>query len=130
MFKRLFWLMVGAGFGFGVSFWLMRFVKAKAARYTPERVTSDLADAVRGFGQDLRAAVAEGRAAMQEREVELRADAERVRAGETAVDRRDHDDPPAPPPAPAARPARALPAAWGQPSGKLARQLVDRLSRN
>ncbi len=32
MFKRLFWLMVGAGFGFGVSFWLMRFVRETAAR--------------------------------------------------------------------------------------------------
>lgn len=73
MFRRLFWLVIGAGFGFGVSFWLMRFVRETAARYTPERVSSDLADAVRGFGQDLRAAVAEGREAMREREEELRA---------------------------------------------------------
>ena len=76
MFKRLFWLMVGAGFGFGVSFWLMRFVKEKAARYTPERVSSDLAGALRGLGQDLKDAVAEGRAAMQEREAELRGEAD------------------------------------------------------
>jgi gas vesicle protein len=76
MFKRLFWLMVGAGFGFGVSFWLMRFVKEKAARYTPERVSSDLASALKGFGQDLKDAVADGRAAMQEREAELRGEAE------------------------------------------------------
>jgi hypothetical protein len=27
VFRRLFWLVVGAGFGFGVSFWLMRFIK-------------------------------------------------------------------------------------------------------
>ena len=76
MFKRLFWLMVGAGFGFGVSFWLMRFVKEKAARYTPERVSSDLAGALRGLGQDIKDAVTEGRAAMQEREAELRDEAE------------------------------------------------------
>jgi hypothetical protein len=64
--------MVGAGFGFGVSFWLMRFVRETAARYTPERVSADLADALRGLGGDLRAAVAEGREAMREREAELR----------------------------------------------------------
>ncbi|MEO7428365.1 MAG: hypothetical protein ABIY48_03185 [Acidimicrobiales bacterium] len=74
MFRRLFWLIMGAGFGFGMSFWLMRFVKETAARYAPERVSADLAGAVRGLGTDLRAAVAEGRDAMREREAELRAE--------------------------------------------------------
>jgi hypothetical protein len=74
MFRRLFWLMMGAGFGFGMSFWLTRFVKETAARYAPERVSADLAGAIRGLGTDLRAAVADGREAMREREVELRAD--------------------------------------------------------
>jgi hypothetical protein len=73
MFRRLFWLVVGAGFGFGVSFWLMRFVKQTVGRYSPERVSDDLAGAVRSFGQDLRAAATEGRMAMREREEELRA---------------------------------------------------------
>lgn len=73
MFRRLFWLVVGASFGFGVAFWLMRFVRETAARYTPERVSADLAGAVRSFGGDLRAAVAEGRDAMREREADLRA---------------------------------------------------------
>lgn len=72
MFRRLFWLIVGAGFGFGVSFWLMRFVRETASRYTPERMSADLADAIRSFGSDLRAAVEEGREAMREREAELR----------------------------------------------------------
>lgn len=74
MFKRLFWLMVGAGFGFGVSFWLMRFVRQTVERYTPERMSSDLAGALRAFGEDLRAAVAEGREAMREREAEIRSE--------------------------------------------------------
>jgi hypothetical protein len=74
MFRRLFWLVIGVGFGFGLSFWLMRFVKTTAARYAPERVSENLAGAVRGLGQDIRAAVADGRAAMQEYEAELRAD--------------------------------------------------------
>ena len=74
MFKRLFWLVVGAGFGFGVSFWLLRFVRQTVERYTPERMSSDLAGALRAFGADLRAAVAEGREAMREREEEIRAE--------------------------------------------------------
>jgi gas vesicle protein len=74
VFKRVFWLVIGAGFGFGVSFWLMRFVRETVNRYSPERVSSDLADALKGLGKDLRAAVAEGREAMKDREAELRAD--------------------------------------------------------
>jgi hypothetical protein len=73
VFKRLFWLVVGAGFGFGVSFWVMRFVRQTVERYSPERVSDDLASAIRAFGQDIRAAATEGRMAMREREEELRA---------------------------------------------------------
>jgi hypothetical protein len=76
MFKRLFWLLVGAGFGFGVSFWLMRFVRTTIERYTPEKVSGDLAGAIRSFGSDIRAAAAEGREAMREREAELRQEVE------------------------------------------------------
>jgi hypothetical protein len=76
VFRRLFWLVVGIGFGFGLSFWLMRFVRETAARYAPERVSENLAGAVRSFGQEVRAAVAEGREAMREFEAELRADVE------------------------------------------------------
>ena len=72
MFRRLFWLVIGAGFGFGVSFWLMRFVRETVERYSPERVSGNMADALRTFGSDLRAAAAEGRMAMREREEELR----------------------------------------------------------
>jgi hypothetical protein len=77
VFKRLFWLLVGIGFGFGMSFWFMRFIRSTVERYSPERVSEDLAGAIRAFGQDLRAAVAEGREAMQEREAELRAELRR-----------------------------------------------------
>ena len=73
MFRRLFWLVVGAGFGFGVSFWLMRFVRETVDRYSPERVSGNISDAITAFGQDVRAAVAEGRLAMQETEEHLRA---------------------------------------------------------
>jgi hypothetical protein len=79
VFRRLFWLVVGAGFGFGVSFWLMRFVRETAARYTPERVSADLSGAIKGLGADIRLAVADGRAGMAEREAELRAELDRTR---------------------------------------------------
>ena len=86
MFRRFFWLVVGAGFGFGVSFWLMRFVRQTVERYTPERVSADLSSAVRGLGADLRAAVAEGRDAMREREAELRAEVEGRAPGRARFD--------------------------------------------
>lgn len=74
MFKRLFWLVVGAGFGFGISFWLMRVVRSTVERYRPDNVSSDIVGALGQFGQDLRAAAAEGRLAMREREEQLRAE--------------------------------------------------------
>ena len=65
MFKRLFWLCTGVGFGFGSSFWLMRAWRRTVDRYRPSRV-------VARFEGDVRAAVAEGRVAMHEREQALR----------------------------------------------------------
>jgi hypothetical protein len=72
VFRRAFWLVMGAGFGFGASFWLTRWVREQAARYAPERVSAELGGAIKGFGSDLKAAVAEGREGMRERESELR----------------------------------------------------------
>ena len=74
MFKRLFWLFVGAGFGVGLSFRLMRFFRLTAERYRPDRVSAGAAAAVTGLGRDVKAALAEGRIAMRDREAELRAD--------------------------------------------------------
>jgi hypothetical protein len=76
VFRRFFWLVIGAGFGFGVAFWLIRFVRETAARYAPEQLSADLSGALRQLGSDMRAAVAEGREAMREREASLRADLE------------------------------------------------------
>ena len=72
MFKRLFWLVTGIGLGFGFSFWVARAVRSSLERYTPERISADLSASLRRFGEDIRAAAAEGREAMREREAELR----------------------------------------------------------
>ncbi len=72
MFKRLFWVAMGLGMGLGASFWLTRLLRQTAARYSPERLGGDLAGALRELGADLKAAVAEGREAMRQRESELR----------------------------------------------------------
>lgn len=72
MFKRLTWMTMGTGVGVGLALWGQRKVKAKVARYQPARVTADLAGSVRRLGEGVRVAAEEGRAAMREREAELR----------------------------------------------------------
>jgi hypothetical protein len=74
VFKRAFWLVIGAGFGFGVAFFVLRFVRQAAERVAPDRVRADVAGAIRDLGRDLREAVAEGREAMREREEAIRAE--------------------------------------------------------
>lgn len=73
MLRRLFWVAIGLGMGLGVSFWFVRFLRETAARYSPERLSTDLAGAVRAFGTDVAAALREGREEMRAREAELRA---------------------------------------------------------
>jgi hypothetical protein len=80
VFKRLFWLALGLGAGFGLSFWFMRFIRETVDRYRPERVSQDLAGAISKLGDDVRAAIREGRAAMSEREEELRAEVDVARS--------------------------------------------------
>ncbi len=62
MFKRLFWLLVGATAGLGGSYWFQRRVRQAVDRFAPDNVQADV-----------RAALTEGRTAMQQREAELRA---------------------------------------------------------
>ncbi|MCZ7526116.1 MAG: hypothetical protein M5U14_06890 [Acidimicrobiia bacterium] len=74
MFKRLFWLMVGLGLGFGLAFLLFRSLRRTVERYTPTGVADRFGSSLEAFGRDLRAAVAEGREAMRDRELEIRAE--------------------------------------------------------
>lgn len=77
MFKRLFWMTVGLTIGFGTSFWVMRTVRRTVERLAPQRLSHDAVAGARSAGVHLRAALDEGRAAMREREAELRAEIER-----------------------------------------------------
>jgi hypothetical protein len=76
VFRRLFWLVMGAAFGFGLSFWLTRFLRETVERYSPERVSGNVAGALKAYGADVRAAANEGRMAMRETEEQLRAEAD------------------------------------------------------
>jgi putative heme iron utilization protein len=76
VFKRLFWLGLGASLGVGGSWWVTRTVRQKILRYAPKRLTSDLATKARSVGGDVRAAVADGRQAMRDQEDHLRAQLE------------------------------------------------------
>jgi hypothetical protein len=76
VFKRLFWLSIGATLGAGTSWWVTRTVKQKIQQYAPARLTSGVARKARSVGDDVRAAVADGRLAMHEQEALLRAQLE------------------------------------------------------
>jgi len=76
MFKRLFWLCVGIGLGAGMAYWLQKFLRQTAERYSPERVSNDVVESARRLGTDVRKAIEEGREAMHKREAELRTELE------------------------------------------------------
>lgn len=76
MFKRLFWLSIGASLGLGGSWWVTHKVKLKIEQLTPARLTESLATKARSVGDDVRAAIADGRQTMHEQEDLLRAQLE------------------------------------------------------
>ena len=69
MFKRLLWFTIGCG----SSLWVMRTVRRTVERLAPQRLTQDAVAGARSAAAELKAALAEGRMAMREREAELRA---------------------------------------------------------
>jgi len=69
--KRLVWLMLGITVGVLAVLRTQRSLRRRADRLRPERMATDLADALRALGVDLRKAVAEGRTAMSQLEAEL-----------------------------------------------------------
>ncbi len=73
MLRRIFWFAVGIGFGAGLSWWATRALRRTAEKYAPDRVAGELSKSLGRLGAELKAAVNEGRAAMKERETELKA---------------------------------------------------------
>lgn len=47
--KRTFWAMIGAGFGFGMSFWTMRALRRAADRWLPAPLVDRLRRALDGL---------------------------------------------------------------------------------
>lgn len=72
MFKRVTWFMAGAVTGAGGSVYARRKAKEAAAKYRPVAVARNTAVRVKGRASDVVEAVRDGRAAMREREAELR----------------------------------------------------------
>jgi len=70
VFKRLLWFSIGCG----SSLWVMRTVRRTVERLAPHRLTQDAVAGARTAGAQVRAALEEGKAAMREREAELRAE--------------------------------------------------------
>jgi hypothetical protein len=70
--KRTIWFTVGAATGVGSSWWVQRRVRQAAAQL-PERVQREVANAAKRRVNDVFAAASVGKAAMAEREAELRA---------------------------------------------------------
>ena len=105
MMKRTFWFTTGATAGFGGAIWVRRQVLQAVRRYAPEQVQSDVTASVRRLGTDLREAVTTGRAAMADREAELRTEL-RPGAGPTLVPVASAGDQAAAGPAPSRRSRR------------------------
>lgn len=72
MTRRLVWLVIGFAVGVTLVLRTQRSLRERGTRLKPERIASDLAQALRDLGTDLRKAVEEGRTAMAGREAELR----------------------------------------------------------
>ncbi|MFN8035971.1 MAG: hypothetical protein U0V73_08560 [Acidimicrobiia bacterium] len=74
MFKRLTGFFFGYLAGLLSSWYLVRRIRERLARYRPPAVANRVTRGVTTAGQTVRAAVADGRVAMRDREAELRAE--------------------------------------------------------
>ncbi len=76
MFKRVIWMGTGAAMGAGSAFWAKRKVVRTVERYLPDELARRASASARTVGRTVRVAASEGRAAMRDRESELKAQAE------------------------------------------------------
>lgn len=71
--RRIFWTLFGLGMGAAVGIGVMRWTRRTAERLTPGSVSQRALDLAQDWRGRLGDALDEGRAAMTEREAELRA---------------------------------------------------------
>jgi hypothetical protein len=71
--KRAFWALLGLGMGAAIGVGVMRWASRTAERLTPQSMGRRVMDAAQQWRERLGGALEEGRAAMAEREAELRA---------------------------------------------------------
>jgi hypothetical protein len=71
--RRAFWMLFGIGMGAAVGIGVMRWTRRTADRLTPGSLSERAFDFARDWRERLGDALEEGRAAMAEREAELRA---------------------------------------------------------
>jgi hypothetical protein len=74
LFRRVFWVGTGVSVGFGGAMWIRNRVQRALDRVMPQRLRSEAAQGARKVGGNVRGAFSEGRAAMREREAELRSE--------------------------------------------------------
>jgi hypothetical protein len=74
--KRLFWFTAGAAFGFGGAVYAYARVREVRGRFAADRLADSVSDAVVGTARSVRTtvreAVAEGRQAMRDADVDIR----------------------------------------------------------
>ena len=71
--KRIFWTLFGLGMGAAIGIGVMRWASRTAERLTPRSLGQRTLEAAARWRERLADALEEGRAAMAEREAELRA---------------------------------------------------------
>ncbi len=74
MFRRTTGFVFGYVFGLASSWYVVRRLRLRLQRYRPPQVATRLTDGIDAARRTVGVAVSEGRAAMREREAELRSD--------------------------------------------------------
>jgi hypothetical protein len=72
--RRIFWLAVGLGAGATAAVLLARWARRQGQKVAPANLGRQVSGAANDLGRLVRTAFAEGRAAMAEREAEIRAE--------------------------------------------------------
>ena len=80
MTKRMFWFVLGLVTGVAGTFYAQKRLQQVKERYTPPAIANRVGDAVKRFGSDVAESARVGKAAMTERETEIRRDRRHHRA--------------------------------------------------